>query len=401
MAELSVFAYPWDIADDGPERVVEQLVALGVDRIEVATAYHSVETIRPRRSERVHVIPEGNVAHLPIGLSRFGRLVPAHGVLAVEQPALFERLATSAAAAGIALSGWTIMLHNSALATAVPDAALENCFGDRSGHGLCPLNPAVQEYARALAASIAATGYFDELLLESLAFLPAGHGHPHQLWAVRLDLLGRTLLSLCFCPSCLDRGAAAEIDGPRLRERVREELDSLWNSPSAGSSPEDEGAELTAAIAREPDLAAWTRMRMDAVTELSRTIVTDLDALGTGTVFGAAIWAREASTNWLEGIDLAALGELDAGIALMPYYVEAAAVARDLDVATGLAPAAGLQLVQTISPLHHSGLAALAQKVKLGRERGIERFGLYNFGMAARPQLEWVGEIARLLHSAT
>ncbi|MGW3625557.1 hypothetical protein [Streptomyces sp. NPDC000880] len=58
-------------------------------------------------------------------------------------------------------------------------------------------------------------------MLESLAHLPAGHGHPHELRGVRRDPATGLLLLLCFCPSCLDEGGRRGIDGeaPAIRRR--------------------------------------------------------------------------------------------------------------------------------------------------------------------------------------
>ncbi|MGW3625558.1 hypothetical protein [Streptomyces sp. NPDC000880] len=125
-----------------------------MDRLALAVAYHSAETIAPRRRSRVHTPVEANLAHLPLPQGAFADLRPAEGRLAREDPELFPRLAAEAEAAGIRLTAWTVTLHNSALAAARPQAALRNCFGDPSTHGLCPANPLVRRYVRDLAAAI-------------------------------------------------------------------------------------------------------------------------------------------------------------------------------------------------------------------------------------------------------
>lgn len=397
MFELAMFAYPWDAAADGPEAMISQLSDLGVDRIEIATTYHSAETIRPRRSKDVHILVEPNVAHLPLDLSGFGELVPREGRLARERSDLFPRLARAAVEAGIKVSGWTIALHQSAMARQFPDHALENCFGDRSAHGLCPADPAVAEYAVELSAAVAGTGYFDELMLESLSYGLVGHGHPHELWATRLDVTCRLLLSLCFCPACLNRGKQAGVDGASLRQWTREHLTRLWNSPLAAERSPDNGQEAAALLVGRPDLASWVRMRCTVVVELVERISQRIAESGVSLALGSAVWARPAPLNWMEGINLAALSMVCDRIALMPYHRATADVALDLDFATSVASAARLQMLQTIFPAHHDGVGALVEKVRLARSAGLRHFGLYNLAMAPEPMLGWVRAVSSML----
>ena len=47
--ELTMLIYPWDIQAGGPGKVLDELAGLGIDRVQIATAYHSAEVIAPRR----------------------------------------------------------------------------------------------------------------------------------------------------------------------------------------------------------------------------------------------------------------------------------------------------------------------------------------------------------------
>jgi hypothetical protein len=360
-------------------------------------AYHSAETIAPRRAERVHTHRPA-AAHLPLPADAFADLRPETSDLARDDPELVPRLAAAATAAGLRLTAWTVTLHNSGLATTRPDAALRNCFDDASAHGLCPANPAVRRYVHDLCTAIAAYGCFDELMVESVAYLLAGHGHPHELWGVRLDWATRLLLSLCFCPSCLVEGARRGIDGPSLRSWCAAELLRTWNGPLSQVRRPDDGTELSGLLLARPDLYAWARMRAELVTSL----VADLaaEALGTGTTIaaGTAVWARPAAIGWLEGIDLAGLAGSCARITLMPYHPDPADVARDLDHVLALVPAQRIQLLQTLWPRHHGGAHGLLSKVETAAAAGIDQIGLYNVGLAPASVLGWVRQVANVVH---
>lgn len=393
-----MFAYPWDLADRAPAEVMSELAGLGVDRLALAVTYHSAETIAPRRRSRVHTLPEANVAHLPLPDGAFADLRPPAGTLAREDPGLFPRLAAAAGARSIRLTAWTVTLHNSRLAAARPDTALRNCFGDPSGHGLCPANPVVRRYVRDVCAAVRGHGLFDELMLESLAYLPVGHGHPHELRGVRLDPATRLLLSLCFCPSCLAEGRRRGIDGHALASWVAAELHRTWNSPLTLTRRPDDGAELSALLLAREDLHAWVRMRLDVVTAVFAECVGDAAADGTAIAAGAAVWAKPAPLGWMEGIDLPALARTCARITLMPYYADLADVTRDLDHALAFAPPDRLQVLQTLWPRHHGDGAALLTKVRHTLSTGIDQIGLYNLTLAPEPALTWVRQVADLVH---
>ena len=236
MSELSMLIYPWDLQADGVENAVETVAELGVTRLEIATAYHSAEVIAPRRTERVFVRAEANTAHLPLPDDTFSDLrIPASSI-ASNDPELYPRLKAAADAAGIALDGWGIAFHNTRLAVERPDAAILSCFGDRFTHGLCAANPASRRYARELFGALGATGLFERLLAESVSYLLQSHGHPHELWGARLDVLTRYLLSLCFCEHCLAEAGSRGIDGERLRATVAAELHRTWNAAAPGDT---------------------------------------------------------------------------------------------------------------------------------------------------------------------
>ena len=78
MNQLTMYAYPWDIAWNGVETTVSRLRDLGCNRLAMAVAYHSAETIAPARSVRVQVTAEANVAHLALP-AQFSESCPRAG----------------------------------------------------------------------------------------------------------------------------------------------------------------------------------------------------------------------------------------------------------------------------------------------------------------------------------
>jgi hypothetical protein len=359
----------------------------------MAVAYHSAEVIAPRRRSHVHTIAEGNVAHLPLQ-GGFSDLSLPNGTLAREHPELSGLLARAAAASDVHLTAWVIICHNSALAVARPETAMENCFGDRSGHGLCPSNPVVRKYALELCQQVLQIGIFDELFIESAAYLMGPHGHPHELWAVRDDPATRYLRALCFCPSCRRTGEERGIDGAALRAWVAETLHRTWGSALTVAREPDPGDELSSLLVSRPDLAAWTAMRCEVVADLVSDIAAVTHSFGSRLSTALGIFARPAALGWMEGVDPVRLSPVSDRLVATAYYPSPGAVARDLDHYLALVDPAKLQLVQTLWPAHHADLSTLLSKVALARASGVSSFGFYNLTTAPSPTLAWARAVA-------
>lgn len=405
MSELSVFVYPWDLRADGVEQVVGTLAASGATRLVVAGAYHSAELLSPRRTAQVFTRAEANTVHLPLPEATFSQLAATPSTIATDDPGLFPTLAESTRAAGLELDGWVVALHNSRLAVDHPEAAIVSCFGDRFTHGLCPAHPATRRYAVELFAGLAGTGLFDRLFAESVSYLLHGHGHPHELWGARLDVTTRYLLSLCFCPSCLAGAARQDVDAEALRARVAAELTRTWNAPSPAGRTPDDGLELASLLVNWPELAAYTRFRLETVTSLVTEIAAGCRARGTALDVSAAVWGRPSPLNWLEGVDISATLRIADGFVLESYYPEAADVVREIDHTQALAsaldaPAAELGVALTLWPEHHAHRDGFVAKVAAVRAAGVTRLGLYNYATATADTLGWVREAAAAFTAA-
>jgi hypothetical protein len=395
VTELGMFTYPWDVAAAGAEAFVDSLHALGVDRLSLATLYHSAEIIAPNRRKKVSVHAEANVAHLPLPDQAFGDIKPPAGQLAMQMPGLFDDIKQAADKRGMKLTGWTIAFHNSDLAQREPEVAIENCFGDRFAHGLCPAHPRAARYAQDMVGALAGTGHFDRVMVESLSYLLYGHGHPHELWGARLDVQTRYMLSMCFCPSCLAEADRRGIDGTGLRTRVADSLHRTWNDPLSLRRNDDDGTELAARLVLDDDFRAYARMRCDIVSDLALRLAETAHAHDVELELSAAVWGRPGSLNWTEGVDIGASARIADRFVLESYYPDPGEVAREIDHVLDYAPAGKLGLVQTVWPQHHGSLAGLKDKVKIALDAGIESIALYNYSMAPAPVVGWISEIAR------
>jgi len=406
MAETTLLIYPWDVVDGGEQAVVDTLVELGVTRLQIATAYHSAEVISPRNTHNVVTVAEANTAHIPLPADTFSDLSIPSSRIATTHPDLFPRLKNATDQAGIALDGWAIGFHNTTLASHNPDVAIVSCFGDRFTHGLCPANPRARTYAIELFGAVAETGYFDRLLAESLSYLLYNHGHPHELWGARLDPTTRYLLSLCFCEHCLAHARLRGIDGEALRAQVAQELTRTWNAEYPSGRDPDDGAEISSLHFVWPDLAAYTRMRMDTVSTLVADVTAAVHRHGVKLDLSAAVWGRPAFTNWTEGVDLAESIRLADGFVLECYYPTAGEVAREIDHTQAIRArvgdkAASLIAAITVWPSFHATKGDFLSKVQAISGAGVDHLALYNYGTATQSTLRWVADAVKEMNGGT
>jgi len=395
---LTLFAYPWDIAEVGAARFVDEIAELGVDTVAVATVYHSAEVINPRRNALITAEP--GVAHLPLGADHFDGVAPPVGSLATGNPQLFDELRTSTREAGIRMLGWTVALHQTTMASIHPELAPRTCGGDVMTHGLCPAQPRVRRYVTDLVDALGATEWFDLLLLESIAYIPIGHGHPHELWAARFDPITRALMSLCFCEACVGVAGESGVDAEGVRRWVADELDRGWNGPLAQVRDDDDGTEALGVLLGNADLLGYVNARLDIVADLAAEAVEHAHAADLAAWLSSPVWARPLWTSWMQGVDPARIGRFADGYGLQAYYAEAGLVAREIDHARRFVPAEKLVLMQTMMRDHHRSSAELLAKLAIGRAAGICEFTLYNYGMIPTPQMAWISEAASAVRPA-
>ncbi len=75
---------------------------------------------------------------------------------------------------GVRTTAWVVWFHNTHLATTYPQLATQNAWGDRYRHALCPAQPAVMEYMRALVKNLASYP-LDTVEFEAFEFTPFRH----------------------------------------------------------------------------------------------------------------------------------------------------------------------------------------------------------------------------------
>jgi hypothetical protein len=264
MSGAGVYLYPWDaVGDPG---CAERIAGLGVDRVLLAAAYHTVRALTPAHPEHKVVTADHSAVYYQPDRARWsGREVQP--VVATWAPGSFHEGAQALRSAGLKVYAWTVLTHNQRLGTVHPEISVVNAFGDRYPWALCAANPRVYEYASTLAAEVAALPEVDGLELESCGWYGFEHLHAHdKTGSSALPAQARELLSLCFCAACEIDYANVGIAPAWLRDQVREALEPVFvGSPGALDDATIATLEPTLAPVHAVREAAADRFRAEVI----------------------------------------------------------------------------------------------------------------------------------------
>jgi hypothetical protein len=220
------YLYPWDV--DGDPAAADRLAGLGLTGVTLAAAYHAVRAVTPHHPGHRIVTRDAGIYFQPDPARwRDARLRPVGAAPGDDGPGAFERAAAALRAAGLPVTAWVVVTHNSRLADA-GECSVHNAFGDVYPWALCAGSDPVREYAALLAAEAAALAGVDAIELEACGWYGFEHGSAHDKTgnvAGAAGGAGDWLLSLCFCGACASAYREAGADPAELAALVRAAAD--------------------------------------------------------------------------------------------------------------------------------------------------------------------------------
>jgi hypothetical protein len=181
-----MYAYAWDLADEGVPEVVGEVEALGIDTITLAGSYHAGKFLRPHGRNGKVYFPEDGTVYFHADPTRYGAITPVVSSLARDRDVFRELTARRR----IAVNAWLVLLHNSRLGDRHPQSTVKNAFGDSYIYSLCPSAPDAREYAVALCTDVTDHYPVSGISLETPGFLPYAHGYHHEFAMVKPNNYG-------------------------------------------------------------------------------------------------------------------------------------------------------------------------------------------------------------------
>jgi hypothetical protein len=298
-------------------------------------------------------------------------------------------------------NAWVVLLHVDR-GRAIEDFAHRNAFGDPYLTQLCPSNPDVRAYARALIADVASRGV-DAILLEAFHFLPFPHGYHHERAFIEISALTSFLLSLCFCDSCTRVAAERGVDVSSLRGAVQDVIRKGLLSDEPDPVAVDDQTLVRSLFGGE--LGGLLDARSDAVTSLvaecvdaardveTQTVVVPVDPSGAikGYVGGQPTGPPAPSISWRLGIDLERLAQVADAVEVMAYATTAERVLVDLEAYVQALPGSP-KLGVILRPLRPDCESAenLRSKVEVASSLGFDRVDFYHYGLTRLDALDWI-----------
>lgn len=238
---LTGHAYPWDVLGDPafPGRVLEA----GVDTVALAAAYHSTRAATPLHPRHQLVDARYAALYRPVrDVVWRGRELSPREPDWMPTPDSFGVAAVELRAAGLKVSAWIVLTHNSGLGA--EGVSVVNCFGERYRYALCPARPEVREYAALLAGEAVAGAEVDAVSLEACGQLGVTHLSHHEKTDGAFSPLAARWLSVCCCPACRSAWSARGLDPAEVVDTLRAAVraEALGSAASVPMAPELLGA---------------------------------------------------------------------------------------------------------------------------------------------------------------
>ena len=398
MPTVTGYLYPWDLLGD--QGAAADVAAVGVDRVALAAAYHSVRAATPRHPRRRVVDAHHAALYVPVEdrVWTGQTLVPLDAAEWTGTENSFAAAARSLRTAGLEVDAWTVLTHSTSLGRANPEFCVQNAFGEVYSYALCPSNPQVRGYARTVVNQVLELGKPDGLILEAVGALGFGHQNMHEKTdGADYGTAVRNLLSLCFCAACMQEYTARGLAAGELSALVRDSIRRAQRAPDPADATADGGS------------AGWDtdafggllECRWDAAAALlagaleearshgiSRIVVdTDPDPWSTGPFLPAQAMERVQQRGSL--------------VSVLQSWGSPAESIRKLEASRGTAAGAGKYgaYVLTLPPKEASP-GQWAQDWRRLRDAGYEELHVYHLGLASDTRRLALTEALRALRDS-
>ena len=383
----SLFCYAWDVLDEGVAAFARLVKETGLTHISLASSYHEGKVLTPHNPKRrVYFVEEGAI-YFPPSPQHFGRssMKPKVSRLTAGRD-IWREITEACQAQGIRTTAWTVSLHNAHLGSTYPQHTTENAFGDRYIHALCPGQPAVVDYLRALAGNLASYAT-DAIDFESFEFIPYKHYAFIEKEGIEVTPMANLLLSLCFCEGCLAAAKRAAVDGGNVRAAVRKWLEAYFDGGERDRSP------VEAKFASIPGLTDYLQVRFGILEHCLSEVAAAVHTHKKKVIY---MIMRDRFPDYTAGIDLGKLARHVDAIEYLFYArrpEQAPQVVREIRTAAGT----NVNVYLIVRPGHPDAKEAtdVARLTQATFRAGAKGISYYNFGLFERSHMNWVRQAVR------
>ncbi|MEE9210137.1 MAG: hypothetical protein V3U23_06765 [Kiloniellales bacterium] len=370
-----LYAYAWDLADEGLENALARIRPTGVNTITLAASYHAGKFLRPHGQAGKVYFPEDGTVYFQPRPERYGVIKPIVNPLVAEHDML---AALEREAPDLDRVAWVVCLHNTPLGRRHPEYVVRNAYGDPYYYNLCPAYEEVRAFVVNLCADLADRYELSGLALETPGWLPFDHGFHHEFAMVPLNRWAKWLLGLCFSEGSRKGAKAAGLDVDSLQAETRAALERFLADDIA--VPEAMAAEwLIADLIADSEWTAFLNWRCRLVADLVAEVKAALPKETRLAVIPTV--QRPTAACWAEGSDVKMLAEAADALEVPAYQATAEEVfANAWDVRRRAGDDARLHFILRPSfPDLANGTETAAAALRL-TEVGLSGIAFYNYG---------------------
>ncbi|WP_419901790.1 hypothetical protein [Kiloniella sp.] len=384
---LSMWAYPWDLQDLGVETTYDDYRnKAGVNSISLAASYHAGRFLQPRSPHRKTYFPQDGTIYFTPEAKRWEehKIKPLTADNLTEKGDMLSVLIDQRQKHGLAVSCWTVCLHNTRLGMQHPDDVTRNAFGDPNLYSLCPSSPAAGNYVTTLVADLTHNYQPDMVELESIGFMGFNHGYHHQKDGVGLNTEDEFLLSLCFCDHCVKGAKRHGVDATVAHQQVRDLIEASCHRESPAAQFPNFPTDDIAAFKGLAALYGFLQWRSQPVTSL-------MDSIKKAAHPNSRIVLIEGEECWKDGIDLTEINKACDGIIMCAYEASPDEI-TDMIKATRKTIGSEKYLGFGASAFfeHVKSSDALNQRTQAAVSAGVDGINFYNYGLIPEPRLNWI-----------
>ncbi|TLP79881.1 hypothetical protein [Nesterenkonia sphaerica] len=392
--DASMWAYPWDLQDEGVAGAIQKMHTAGIGDVKVASIYHSGRFLLPHNPRRKIYFPQPGALYFNPERSWYDTAPIQPPIWSELTEQFWPEVRTELDVRGQTLTTWCLGLHNSQVGSTHPEVAVRNAFGDVLMTDLCAANPAVIDLLKCAVGDAAQVTGADRVLLESFEYMPFQHGYHHEVIGVPVAPSTSLLLTLCFCSWCSSSAKKKDIDVDGLREWVRGRVNHDLANPFAGAKSLD-WDRFRSGYGGE--LGRYWDLRNQAVDYLLTTVVNAIRAVSSARIgvldFGPIYGTPVDGTRWQSGLDLTHLADIADEVHPTFYLADPQANKESIDSYLAVLPQ-GLPVhpaVRAILPQVHNATAL--QETIAPLQGKVDGLSFYNYGFVGEPAFEWIGQV--------
>ena len=302
---LGLFAYPWDIIDEGEDAVIDAVKRAGLNTLFVTVNYHSGMFFLPHNPNRKIYFPEPGALYFePSAWHKNHYFSSPVSKLTSNWNSFWSSLANKCQSNNITLGAWMLGLHNSGIGNQHKDLATYNAWNDPITHTLCPFNETVCDYLNNVARDVTKLGVFNKVLIESIEYLPVRHGHHHEVIGVDFPSDIDFLLSLNFSKQCFKHLNDKGIDGKSIANWVKSVCNDFFIS--AQNHKEMKWNDLEKCI--DGEFNEYLKVRENSITKLTKSVISEFrqdKSIMVGLIdFGPLYPLGPNGRKWQNGVNL-------------------------------------------------------------------------------------------------